>query len=69
MVWRLRCSNTRFVCAVGSRNGTEETKLMVLDFDVRKAGDDETEDRKNMFDAIQQSVARNVDGAIAIGAS
>ena len=21
------------VCAVGSRNGTEETKLMVLDFD------------------------------------
>lgn len=34
VVWRIRCSNTRLVCAVGSRNGTEETKLMVLDFDV-----------------------------------
>ena len=65
MVWRLRCSNTRLVCGVGSRNGTEETKLMVLDFDVRKAGDDETED---IFDTIQQSVARNVNGGIAIGA-
>lgn len=41
VVWRLRCSNTRLVCAVGSRNGTEETKLMVLDFDV------EDKDRKN----------------------
>lgn len=34
VVWRLRCNNTKLVCAVGSRNGTEETKLMVLDFDV-----------------------------------
>ena len=33
VVWRVRCSNTRLVCAVGSRNGTEETKLLVLDFD------------------------------------
>ncbi|XP_071088653.1 F-box/WD repeat-containing protein 7-like [Haliotis cracherodii] len=34
VVWRLRCNNTKLVCAVGSRNGTEETKLLVLDFDV-----------------------------------
>ena len=34
VVWRIRCSNTKLVCAVGSRNGTEETKLLVLDFDV-----------------------------------
>ncbi|XP_076446770.1 F-box/WD repeat-containing protein 7-like isoform X2 [Babylonia areolata] len=34
VVWRVRCSNTKMVCAAGSRNGTEETKLMVLDFDV-----------------------------------
>lgn len=34
VVWRVRCSNTKLVCAVGSRNGTEETKLHVLDFDV-----------------------------------
>ncbi|CAG2250563.1 FBXW7 [Mytilus edulis] len=27
VVWRVRCSNTKLVCAVGSRNGTEETKL------------------------------------------
>ena len=34
VVWRIRCSNCKLVCAVGSRNGTEETKLLVLDFDV-----------------------------------
>ncbi|XP_041724033.1 F-box/WD repeat-containing protein 7 isoform X2 [Coregonus clupeaformis] len=34
VVWRIRVSNTRLVAAVGSRNGTEETKLMVLDFDL-----------------------------------
>ena len=34
VVWRVRCNNTKLVCAVGSRNGTEETKLLVLDFDV-----------------------------------
>jgi len=34
VVWRIRASNTKLVAAVGSRNGTEETKLLVLDFDV-----------------------------------
>ncbi|XP_063277349.1 F-box/WD repeat-containing protein 7 isoform X1 [Prinia subflava] len=34
VVWRIRASKTKLVCAVGSRNGTEETKLLVLDFDV-----------------------------------
>ncbi|XP_077983624.1 F-box/WD repeat-containing protein 7-like [Glandiceps talaboti] len=34
VVWRIRASQTKLVCAVGSRNGTEETKLLVLDFDV-----------------------------------
>uniref|UniRef100_A0A3B4YZN5 F-box/WD repeat-containing protein 7-like n=1 Tax=Stegastes partitus TaxID=144197 RepID=A0A3B4YZN5_9TELE len=34
VVWRIRASDTRLVCAAGSRNGTEETKLLVLDFDV-----------------------------------
>lgn len=34
VVWRIRASHTKLVCAVGSRNGTEETKLLVLDFDV-----------------------------------
>ena len=34
VVWRIKCSNTKMVCAVGSRNGTEETKLLVLDLDV-----------------------------------
>jgi F-box/WD-40 domain protein 7 len=33
VVWRIRASETKLVCAVGSRNGTEETKLLVLDFD------------------------------------
>ena len=34
VVWRIRACETKLVCAVGSRNGTEETKLLVLDFDV-----------------------------------
>jgi F-box/WD-40 domain protein 7 len=33
VVWRIKASRTKLVCAVGSRNGTEETKLLVLDFD------------------------------------
>ncbi|XP_037071340.1 F-box/WD repeat-containing protein 7-like [Pollicipes pollicipes] len=33
VVWRIRATRTKLVCAVGSRNGTEETKLLVLDFD------------------------------------
>ncbi|XP_024218529.1 F-box/WD repeat-containing protein 7 isoform X2 [Halyomorpha halys] len=34
VVWRIRANETKLVCAVGSRNGNEETKLLVLDFDV-----------------------------------
>lgn len=34
VVWRIRASANKLICAVGSRNGTEETKLMVLDFGV-----------------------------------
>lgn len=34
VVWRVRCNDTKLVCAVGSRNGTEETKLLVLDFGI-----------------------------------
>lgn len=34
VVWRIRASATKLICAVGSRNGTEETKLLVLDFDI-----------------------------------
>lgn len=45
VVWRVRCSNTKLVCAVGSRNGTEETKLLVLDFDV-----EEKRDSKNFIE-------------------
>lgn len=33
-MWRIRASDTRLVCAAGSRNGTEDTKLLVLDFDL-----------------------------------
>ncbi|UYV60205.1 FBXW7 [Cordylochernes scorpioides] len=34
VVWRIKTSGNKLVCAVGSRNGTEETKLLVLDFDI-----------------------------------
>lgn len=37
VVWRIRASSTKLVCAVGSRNGTEETKLLVLDFETPNA--------------------------------
>eukprot|EP00795_Rhopilema_esculentum_P010953 gene10953-19788_t len=36
VVWRVKCNDKKLVCAVGSRNGTEETKLFVLDFDVHE---------------------------------
>ncbi|KAJ4948430.1 hypothetical protein JOQ06_019964 [Pogonophryne albipinna] len=42
VVWRIRASDTRLVCAAGSRNGTEETKLLVLDFDL----DDRTKEEE-----------------------
>ncbi|KAI1715995.1 WD domain, g-beta repeat domain-containing protein [Ditylenchus destructor] len=32
-VWRVKATPTMLVCAVGSRNGTEDTKLILLDFD------------------------------------
>ncbi|KAH7730687.1 F-box domain-containing protein [Aphelenchoides avenae] len=32
-VWRLKTNDTTLVCAVGSRNGTEDTKLVFLDYD------------------------------------
>ena len=33
VVWRVKCNDRKLVCAVGSRNGIEDTKLFVLDFD------------------------------------
>ncbi|XP_003382807.2 PREDICTED: F-box/WD repeat-containing protein 7-like [Amphimedon queenslandica] len=33
VVWRVKCNEHKLVCAVGSRNGIEDTKLMVLDFE------------------------------------
>lgn len=41
-MWRIKASDTRLVCAAGSRNGTEETKLLIMDFDL--------EDRKTEAD-------------------
>lgn len=31
-IWRLKATPTTLVCAVGSRHGTEDTKLIILDF-------------------------------------
>ncbi|CAG9826473.1 unnamed protein product [Diabrotica balteata] len=39
VVWRIRANDTKLVCAVGSRNGTEETKLLVLNFDIEMLSD------------------------------
>lgn len=35
VVWRVKADNTLLVCASGSRNGTEDTKLIVLDFGLK----------------------------------
>ncbi|KAL3083047.1 hypothetical protein niasHS_010849 [Heterodera schachtii] len=32
-VWRMKATPTLLLCAVGSRNGTEDTKLILMDFD------------------------------------
>ncbi|CAG2165116.1 unnamed protein product [Oppiella nova] len=62
VVWRIRASNTKLVCAVGSRNGTEETKLLVLDFDVvdnKYIKYDETDsmfDMESEFDANRDNL-------------
>ena len=32
-IWRLKATPRLLVCAVGSRTGTEDTKLILLDFD------------------------------------
>ncbi|CAI4223420.1 unnamed protein product [Auanema sp. JU1783] len=32
-VWRLRAAENMLACAIGSRNGTEDTKLILFDFD------------------------------------
>uniref|UniRef100_A0A8R1I2D5 WD_REPEATS_REGION domain-containing protein n=1 Tax=Caenorhabditis japonica TaxID=281687 RepID=A0A8R1I2D5_CAEJA len=32
-IWRLCSTSTMLACAVGSRNNTEETKVILLDFD------------------------------------
>lgn len=35
VVWRLKATDTKLICAVGSRSGIEPTRLLVLDFDVQ----------------------------------
>lgn len=35
VVWRVKADNSLLVCASGSRNGTEDTKLIVLDFGLK----------------------------------
>ncbi|XP_067948021.1 F-box/WD repeat-containing protein 7-like isoform X2 [Watersipora subatra] len=37
VVWRVKADNTLLVCASGSRNGTEDTKLIVLDFGLKES--------------------------------
>lgn len=53
VVWRIRASETKLVCAVGSRNGTEETKLLVLDFDTDAVKTDCTTNKMEVKTEIQ----------------
>ncbi|KAL8568850.1 hypothetical protein ACOMHN_053848 [Nucella lapillus] len=56
VVWRLRCSNTQMVCAVGSRNGTEDTKLMVLDFDTKEKKTPEKKQEKKQSSQTMEEI-------------
>lgn len=56
VVWRIRASETKLVCAVGSRNGTEETKLLVLDFDVDSGKEDGKKDASTSTSPIKGQV-------------
>lgn len=40
VVWRVKANTTLLVCASGSRNGTEDTKLIVLDFGLKQSQED-----------------------------
>ena len=51
---KVRSSPTKLVCAVGSRNGTEETKLLVLDFDVTPPSTLATPDSSGATSAIEE---------------
>nr|XP_049597616.1 F-box/WD repeat-containing protein 7 [Syngnathus scovelli] len=55
VVWRIKASDTRLVCAAGSRMGTEETKLLVLDFDL----DEHQTDQKEPAESDQDSDAED----------
>ncbi|XP_077399710.1 F-box/WD repeat-containing protein 7-like [Vanacampus margaritifer] len=55
VVWRIKASDTRLVCAAGSRMGTEETKLLVLDFDV----DERQSDQKGWTESDEDSVTED----------
>ena len=59
--FQVRSSPTKLVCAVGSRNGTEETKLLVLDFDVTPPSTLATPDSIGATSAIEEEE----DGAAA----
>ncbi len=59
VVWRVRCSNTKLVCAVGSRNGTEETKLLVLDFDVTEDSANSTNTAGSAASSRKSSISSN----------
>ncbi len=59
VVWRVRCSNTKLVCAVGSRNGTEETKLLVLDFDVSEDSANSTNSAGSAASSRKSSISSN----------
>ncbi|CAG2110543.1 unnamed protein product [Medioppia subpectinata] len=65
VVWRIRASNTKLVCAVGSRNGTEETKLLVLDFDVVDNKYIKYEETDSMFD-MENEFDNNRDNLILL---
>ena len=55
--YQVRSSPTKLVCAVGSRNGTEETKLLVLDFDVTAPSSLATPDSSGATSAIEEEDA------------
>ena len=59
VVWRIRASNTKLVCAVGSRNGTEDTAIKILNMDPEDdEGGEEIDEEADLMNSLTLLTSR-----------
>ena len=64
VVWRISMHKNKLVCAVGSRIGVEETKLILLDFDWPPSSFFEQQQQTNTSTASSNSNPVNINRLI-----